>query len=157
MEESHLVLHLDGQPSGYQSMPDRPRYPISDDIPNRQAKPPGNQTVPDVVVQNNTPGRKVCFYDNQTVSYGNKDNAVQTAPSELAEDPTSGSLSKPFMLKPVSDEYAENMKSEERSLSERSWQTRQSLAQTDQPEYTGKLSGKAIGGALVSDRMGTRR
>ena len=100
-------LHLDSQPSGYQSMPDRPRYPISDDIPNRQAKPPGNQTVPDVVVPNYTPGRKVCFYDNQTVAYGDRDNAVQMAPSELAEEPTSGSLSEPFVLKPVPDEYAE--------------------------------------------------
>ena len=62
----------------------------------------------------------MCCYDNQTVSYGNKDNAVQTAPSEFAEDPTSGSLSKPFILKPVPDEYAEKRKSEERSLSERS-------------------------------------
>ena len=41
---------------------------------------------------------------------------------------------------------AEKRKSEERSLSERSWQTRQSLAQTDQPEYTGSRpeSGEAI-------------
>ena len=85
LRRSVTQLHLDSQPSGYQSMPDRPRCPVSEDIPNRQAKPPGNRTVPDVVVQNNTPGRKVCFYDNQTVSYGNKDNAVQTAPSELAD------------------------------------------------------------------------
>ena len=111
LRRSVTQLHLDSQPSGYQSMPDRPRYPISDDIPRRQAKPPGDQTVPDVVVQNNTPGQKVCFYDNQTVSYGNKDNAVQTTPSELAEDPTSGSLSEPFILKPVPDEYAEKRRS----------------------------------------------
>ena len=81
-----------------------------------------------------------------TVSYGNKDNAVQMAPSELAEDPTSGSRSEPFVLKPVPDAIAEKRKSEERSLSERSWQTRQSAAQTDQPEYTGSRpeSGEAI-------------
>ena len=59
-------LHLDSQPRGYQSMPNRKKYPWSDDIPNRQAKPPGNRTVPSVGVQNNTPGRKVCFYGNQT-------------------------------------------------------------------------------------------
>ena len=76
--------------------------------------------MPDVVVQNNTPGRKVCFYDNQTVSYESKDNAVQTAPSSLAEDPTSGSQSEPFILKPVPDIYAEKRKSEERSPSESS-------------------------------------
>ena len=46
-----VTLHLDSQPSGYKSMPDWPRHPISDDIPQRQAKPP----------------------DNKTVSYGNKD------------------------------------------------------------------------------------
>ena len=74
-------LHLDSQPSGYKSMPDWPRYPISDDVPQRQAKPPDNEMVTDVVVPNKTPGRNVCFYDNNTVSYGNKDNAVQMAPS----------------------------------------------------------------------------
>ena len=69
-------LHLDSQPNGYQS----------DAIPNRQAKPSGNRTVSDGVVQNNTPGRKVCFYDNQTASNGGKDYAVQTAPSALTEE-----------------------------------------------------------------------
>ena len=98
---SAMQLHLDSQPSSYQSQPDRSRYPISDDIPHRQAEPPGNQTVPDVVVQNDTPGRKVCFHDNQTVSHGNKNNAVQTAPSELAEDPTSGRRSELLIIKPV--------------------------------------------------------
>ena len=139
-------LHLDSQPSGYKSMPDWPRDPISDDIPQRQAKPPDNETVMDVVLQNKTLGRNVCFYDNKTVSYGNKDNAVQMAPSELAEDPTSGSQSEPFVLNPVLDAIAENRKSEERSLSERCWQTRQSSAQTDQPEYTESRpdSGEAI-------------
>ena len=139
-------LHLDSQPSSYQSQPDRSRYPISDDMPHRQAEPPGNQTVPDVVVQNDTPGRKVCFHDNQTVPHGNKNNAVQTAPSELAEDPTSGRLSERLILKPVPNEDAEKRKSKERSLSEVSWQTRQSLAQIDQPEYTGSRpeSGEAI-------------
>ena len=139
-------LHLDSQPSGYKSMPDRPRYPISDDIPHRQAKPPDNKTVTDVVVPNKTPGQNVCFYDNKTVSYGNKDNAVQMAPSEIAEEPKSGSRSKPFVLKPVPEAIAEKRKLEERSLSERSWLTRQSSAQTDQPEYTGSRpeSGEAI-------------
>ena len=99
-----------------------------------------------VVVQNKTPGRKVCFYGNQTVPYESKDNAVQTAPSALAEDPKSGSQSNPFILKPVPDVYAERRKSEERSPSESSCQTGRSLAQTDQPEYTGSRpeSGKAI-------------
>ena len=54
-------LHLDSQPSGYKSLPDRPRYPTSDDIPHRQAKPPDNETMTDVVVPNKTPGRNVCF------------------------------------------------------------------------------------------------
>ena len=131
-------LHLDSQPSGYKLMPDWPRDPISDDIPQRQAK----------------------LLDNKTVPYGNKDKAVRMAPSELAEDPTSGSQSEPFVLNPVPDAITENRKSEERSLSERSWQTRQSSAWTDQLEYTESRpdSGEAIvvGGALVSDRMGTR-
>ena len=80
------------------------------------------------------------------MAYGDRDNTVQMAPSELAEEPTSGSQSEPFVLKPVPDEYAEKRKSEERSLSERSWQTGQSSAQTDQPEYTGSHpeSGEAI-------------
>ena len=75
------------------------------------------------------------------------------APSELAEGPTSGSQSEPFVLNPVPDAIAENRKSEESSLSERSWQTRQSSAQTDQPEYTGSRpeSGKAI----VVDAIGS--
>ena len=86
------------------------------------------------------------FYGNQTGSYESKNNAVQTAPSALAEDPTSGSQSNPFILKPVPDVYAERRKSEERSPSENSWQTGRSLAQTDQPEYTGSRpeSGEAI-------------
>ena len=42
-------LHLDSQPSSYQSQPDWSRYPMSDDIPHIQAETPGNQTVPDVV------------------------------------------------------------------------------------------------------------
>ena len=136
-------LHLDSQPRGYQSMPNRPKYPWSDDIPNRQAEPPGNRTVPGVVVHNNTPGRKVCFYGNHTGSYESKDIAVQTAPSALAEDPMSGSQSDPFILKPVPDVYAKRRKSEERSPSESSWQN---LAQTDQPECTGSRpeSGEAI-------------
>ena len=97
-------LHLDSQPSSYQSQPDQSRYPMSDNIPHRQAESPGNQTVPGVVVQIDTPGRKVCFHDNQTVSHGNKNNAVQTAPSELAEDPPSGRRSELLIIKPVSAE-----------------------------------------------------
>ena len=146
-------LHLDSQPSGYKSMPDQPRYPISDDTTHRQEKPPGNETETDVVVPNKTPGRNVCFYDNKTVSYGNKDNAVQTAPSELAENPTSGSRSEPFVLMPVPDAIAEKRKSEERSLSERPWQTRRSSAQTDQPEYTG--SRPEPGEAIVVGAIGS--
>ena len=139
-------LHLDSQPSSYQSQPDWSRYPISDDIPHRQAEPPGNQTVPDIVVQIDTPGRKVCFYDNQTVSHGIKNNAVQTAPSELAEDPTSGRLSELLIQKPAPAEYADKRKSNERSLSQVHLKTRQSLVQIDQPEYTGSHpeSGEAI-------------
>ena len=88
----------------------------------------------------------MCFYGNQTGSYESKDNAVQTAPSVLAEDPTSGNQSDPFIRKPVPDVYAGKRKSEERSPSESSWQTGRSLAQTDQPEYTGSRpeSGEAI-------------
>ena len=108
------LLHLDSQPSGYKSMPDWPRDPISDDIPQRQEKPPDSKTVP----------------------YRNKDNAVRMAPSELAKDPMSGSQSEPLVWNPVSDAITENRKSEERSLSERSWQTRQSSAGTEQLEYT---------------------
>ena len=152
-------LHLDSQPRGYQSMPNRPKYPWLDDIPNRQAEPPGNRTVTGVVVQNNTPGRKV--YGNQTGSYESKDNAVQTAPSVLAEDPTSGSQSDPFILKPVPDVYAERRKSEERSPSVSSWQTgrRQMNRNTREAVRSrGKLLWWArdwIGGTLVSDQMGT--
>ena len=125
-------------------MLDWPRYPISDDIPHRQVKPPDNETVTDVVVPNKTPGRNVCFYDNKTVSYGNKDNAVQMAPSELAEDPTSGSQSEPFVLNPVPDAIAENRKSE------RSWQIRQSSAQTDQPESRPDSGEAIVVGAIGS-------
>ena len=78
-------------------MPDWPRDPISDDIPQRQEKPPDSKTVP----------------------YRNKDKAVRMAPSELAKDPMSGSQSEPLEWNPVSDAITEN-KSEERSLSERS-------------------------------------
>ena len=124
-------LHFDSQPSGYKSMPDWPRDPVSDDIPQRQAKPP----------------------DNKTGSYGNKDNAVQMAPSELAPDATSGSQSEPFVLNPVPDAITENRNSEERSLSERSWQTRQSSAQTDQPEYTESPSDS--GEAIVVGAIGS--
>ena len=95
-------------------MPDWPRDPISDDIPQRQAKPP----------------------DNKTVLYGNKDKAVWMAPSVLAEDPMSGSQSEGCVLNPVPDAVTENGNSEEGSLSERSWQTRQSSARTDRLEYT---------------------
>ena len=71
---SVMQLHLDSQPSSYQLQPDRSRYLIPDEIPHGQAKSPGNQTVPDIVVKidvnsggypipDNTPCRKVCFYD----------------------------------------------------------------------------------------------
>ena len=46
-----MQLHLDSQPSNYQLQPDRSRYPISDDIPRRQVESPGNQTVPDFLVE----------------------------------------------------------------------------------------------------------
>ena len=100
------LLHLDSQPSGYKLMPDWPRDPILDVIPQRQAKPPDSKTVP----------------------YRNKDKAVRRAPSELAKDPMSGSHSEPFVWNPVPDAITENRKSEESSLSERSWQTRHSWA-----------------------------
>ena len=118
------LLHLDSQPSGYKSMPDWPRDPISEDIPQRQAKPPDIKTVP----------------------YRNKDKAVRMAPPELAKDPMSGSQSEPFVRNPAPDAITENRKLEERSLSERSWQTRQSSAGTDQLEYTESRldSGEAI-------------
>ena len=88
----------------------------------------------------------MCLYDNQTVSHGIKNNAVQTAPSELAEDPTSGRLSELLIQKPAPAEYADKRKSNERSLSQVHLKTKQSLAQIDQPEYTGSHpeSGEAI-------------
>ena len=85
---SVTLLHLDSQPSGYKLMPDWPRDPISDDIPQRQAKPPDSMTVP----------------------YRNKDKAVRMAPSELAKDPMSGSQSEPFVWNPVPDAITENRK-----------------------------------------------
>ena len=121
---SVTLLHLDSQPSGYKSMPDWPRDPISDDVPQRQEKPP----------------------DSKTVSYRNTDKAVRMAPSELTKDPMSVSHSEPLVWNPVSDAITENRKSEERSLSERSGQTRQSSAGTEQLEYTESRpdSGEAI-------------
>ena len=146
-------LHLDSQPRGYQSMPNRKKYLWSDEIPNRQAKPPGNRTVPSVGVQNKTPDRKVCFYGNQTESDEGKDNAVQTAPSVLTEDPMSRNQSDPFIRKPVPDIHAGKRKSEVRSLAESSWQTGRSLAQTYQPEYTG--SSQESGEAIVVGAIGS--
>ena len=130
-----MQLHLDSQPSNYQSQPDQSRYPIPDDIPHRQVESPGNQTVPDFVVKidvnrggnpvpklaplelaeystsvehilrptypmpDYTSSRKVCFYDSQTVSDGDNNNPVQTAPSELAEHSTSGEISEPIEVR----------------------------------------------------------
>ena len=115
---SVTLLHLDSQPSGHKSMPDWPKDPISDDIPQRQEKPP----------------------DRKTVSCRNTDKAVRMAPSELTKDPMSVSHSEPL----VSDAITENRKSEERS--ERSEQTRQNSAGTEQLEYTESRpdSGEAI-------------
>ena len=70
---SLIQLHLDSQPSNYQSRPDRSRYPIPDDIPHRQVESPGNQTVPEFVVKidvnrggypmpDDIPCRKVWFF-----------------------------------------------------------------------------------------------
>ena len=126
---SVMQLNLDSQPSSYQSQPDRSRYPIPDDIPHRPAESPGNQTVPDIVVKidvnrggypllDDTPCRKVCFYDSQTVSHGINNNAVQTAPSELAEHSTSGEMSELLILKPEPAEDTEQRRSKEKSLSE---------------------------------------
>ena len=126
-----MLLHLDSQPSGYKLRPDWPRDPISDDVPQRQEKPP----------------------DSKTVSYRNTDKAVRMAPSELTKDPMSVSNSEPLVWNPVSDAITENRKSEERSLSERSEQTRQNSAGTEQLEYTESRpdSGEAIVvGAIVS-------
>ena len=142
---SVMQLHLDSQASNYQSQPDRSRYPIPDDIPHRQLESPGNQTVPDFVVNidvnrggypmpDDTPCRKVCFYDSQTVSNGINNNAVQTAPSELAEHSTSGEMSELLILKPAPAEYTEQRRSKERSLSEVPLKIRQGPAQIDQPE-----------------------
>ena len=74
--------------------------------------------------------------------YINKDKAVRMAPSELAKEPMSGSQSEPLVWNPVSDAITENRKSEERSLSERSWQTRQNSAETERKAVRtrGKLS-----------------
>ena len=124
-----MQLHLDSQPSSYQSQPDRSRYPIPDDIPQRQVESPGNQTVPDIVVEidvnrggypmsDDTLCRKVCFYVSQTtVSHGINNNAVQAAPAELAEHSTSGEMSELLILKPAPAEDTEQRRSKERSLS----------------------------------------
>ena len=128
---SVTLLHLDSQPSGYKSMPDGPRDPISDDIPQRQEKPP----------------------DSKTVSCRNTDKAVWIAPSELTNDPMSVSNSEPLVWNPVSDAITENRKSEERSQSERLEQTRHNSAGTEQLEYTESRpdSGEAIAvGAIGS-------
>ena len=117
-------------------MPDRSKDPISEDIPQRQEKPP----------------------DSKTVSCRNTDKAIRRAPSGLTKNPLSVSHSEPLVWNPVSDAMTENRKSEERSLSERSEQSRQNLAGSEQLEYTESRpdSGEAIVvGALVSDRMGT--
>ena len=58
---SVTLSHLDSQPSGYKSMPDQSKDPISEDIPQRQEKPP----------------------DSKTVSCRNTDKAVRRAPSGL--------------------------------------------------------------------------
>ena len=124
LRRSVTLLHLDSQPSGYRSMLDRPKDPISDDIPQRQEKPP----------------------DSKTVSCRNTDKAVQRAPSELTKDPMSVSHSEPLVWNLVSDATTENRKSEERSLSETSEQTRQNSAGSEQLEYTESRpdSGEAI-------------
>ena len=90
-----------------------------------------------------TPRRKVCF---MTVRQLINSNAVQTAPSELAEHSTSGEMSELLILKPASAEYTEQRRSKERSLSEVPMKIRQGPAQIDQPEYTGSRpeSGEAI-------------
>ena len=95
----------------------------------------------------------MCFYGNQTESDEGKDNAVQTAPSVLTEDPMSGKQSDPFIWKPVPDIHAGKRKSEVRSPAESSWQTGRSLAQTDQPEYTG--SSQESGEAIVVGAIGS--
>ena len=113
--------------------------------------------MPDIVVKidvnsrgylilDNTPCRKVCFCDNQTVSHGINNNAVQTAPSELAEHSTSGEMSELLILKPAPAEDTVKRKPKERSLSEVPLKIRQGPAQIDQPEYTGSRpeSGEAI-------------
>ena len=68
------------------------------------------------------------------------------APSEITMDPMSLSHSEPLVWNPVSDAITENRKSEERSLSERSEQTRHNSAGTEQLEYTESRqdSGEAI-------------
>ena len=72
---SVMQLHLDSQPSKYQLQPDRSRYAIPDDIPRRQVEPPGNQTVPDFLVDSDVNGGG---------------NAVpKLAPLELVEHSTS--------------------------------------------------------------------
>ena len=82
----------------------------------------------------------------QKVSHGINNNAVQTAPSELAEHSTSGEMSELLILKPAPAEDTAKRKSKERSLSEVPLKIRQGPAQIDQPEYTGSRpeSGEAI-------------
>ena len=50
---SDAVAPGDSQSSKYQLQPDRSRYPIPDDIPRIQVASPGNQTVPDFLVDIN--------------------------------------------------------------------------------------------------------
>ena len=78
---SVTLLHLDSQPSGYKSMPDQSKDPISEDIPQRQEKPP----------------------DSKIVSYKNTDKAVRRAPSGLTKDPLSLSHLEPLVWNPVSE------------------------------------------------------
>ena len=100
-----------------------------------------------------TPCRKVCFYDSQTVSDGINNNAVQTAPSELAEHSMSGEMSELLILKPAPAEDTEQRRSKERSLSEVPLKIRQGPAQIDQPEYTG--SRPESGEAIVAGAIGS--
>ena len=140
---SVMQLHLDSQPSRNKLKPDQSGEPVPDDTPRRKVGFHDNQTVSDFLVDSNmdgrpapselaehstsvehslrpgypvpddTPRRKVGFYNNQTVSDllvdsntdGGGDPVPRPAPSELAEQSTSVEHS----LRPLQPESSEHL------------------------------------------------
>ena len=87
---SVMQLHLDSQPSRNKLKPEQSGYPVPDDTPRRKVRFYDNQTVSDLLVA-------IFFYNNQTVSDllvdsnadGCDDPVPRPAPWELAEHSTS--------------------------------------------------------------------